>query len=224
MEGGESDQRLINKKKKFVQDGLFRAELRGFLAKTLAQEGFAGIDVLATNTQVNVNVYATRTDEVVGENSYRIRELSSLIRKRFNYSKDSLELYAKKVLNRGLSASVQAESLRYKLLNAFPVRMAANGVVRFVMRSGAKGVEVAVSGKLRAQRAKTMKFKEGYMISTGQPKKVFIDEAIRHVNLKQGVLGVKVKIMLPQDPEGVTGPKMPLPDQVEVIEPKTEAF
>nr|XP_029148472.1 uncharacterized protein LOC112750479 isoform X1 [Arachis hypogaea] len=55
---------------------------------------------------------------------------------------------------------------------------------RFVMKNGAKGCEVIVSGKLRAQRAKSMKFKDGYMISSGQPVKNCIDSAVRHVLLR----------------------------------------
>merc|ERR1712160_142201 len=31
-----------------------------------------------------------------------------------------------------------------------------------------------------------------YQISTGQPKKDFIDLAVRHVELRQGILGLKV--------------------------------
>ena len=38
-----------------------------------------------------------------------------------------------------------------------------------------------------------------------------------------GVLGIQVKIMLPHDPTGKSGPKKPLPDQVSVVEPKDEA-
>ena len=60
--------------------------------------------------------------------------------------------------NRGLSAVAQCESLRYKLLNGLAVRRACYGVLRFIMESGAKGCEVVVSGKLRAARAKSMKF------------------------------------------------------------------
>ena len=67
-------------------------------------------------------------------------------------------LYAAKVQNRGLSAVAQCESLRYKLLNGLAVRRACYGVLRFIMESGAKGCEVVVSGKLRAARAKSMKF------------------------------------------------------------------
>jgi ribosomal protein S3 len=49
-----------------------------------------------------------------------------------------------------------------------------------------------VSGKLRAQRAKSMKFKDGYMVSSGDPVRLYIDGAVRHVMLRQGVLGIKV--------------------------------
>ncbi|XLS90953.1 hypothetical protein HN51_066961 [Arachis hypogaea] len=52
------------------------------------------------------------------------------------------------------------------------------------MKNGAKECEVIVSGKLRAQRAKSMKFKDGYMISSGQPVKNYIDSAVRHVLLR----------------------------------------
>ncbi len=60
------------------------------------------------------------------------------------------------------------------------------------MESGAKGCEVIVSGKLRAQRAKAMKFKDGYMIAAGHPAEDYIDGCVRHVMLRQGVLGIKV--------------------------------
>lgn len=42
-----------------------------------------------------------------------------------------------------------------------------------------------MSGKLRAQRAKSMKFKDGYMVSSGNPVREYIDSATRHVLLRQ---------------------------------------
>ena len=99
---------------------------------------------------------------------------------------------------------------------------ACYGVLRFIMESGAKGCEVIVSGKLRAQRAKSMKFKDGYMVSSGSPVNDYVDAAVRHVMLRQGVLGIKVKIMLEWDPTGKNGPKKPLPDMVTVHKPKEE--
>ena len=42
--------------------------------------------------------------------------------------------------------------------------------------------------------------------------------------LLTGVLGIKVKIMLPWDPTGKIGPKRPLPDHVSIVEPKEEVI
>ena len=67
-----------------------------------------------------------------------------------------------------------------------------------------------------------MKFTDGFMIHSGQPTRDFIDTAVRHVLLRQGVLGIKVKIMLDYDPTGRAGPKKNLPDIVTILEPKEE--
>ncbi|KAH8924932.1 ribosomal protein S3 [Atractiella rhizophila] len=209
----------ISKRRKFVAD----AELNDFFTRELSSEGYSGCEVRVAHAKTEIIIRATHTQEVLGEKGRRIRELTSLLTKRFHFPEGALELFAEKVTHRGLSAVAQAESLRYKLLQGLAYRRACYGVVRFVMESGAKGVEVVVSGKLRAARAKSMKFTDGFMIHSGQPARDFVDEAVRHVLLRQGVLGIKVKIMKPWDPEGKTGPKRPLPDMVTIVEPKEES-
>merc|ERR1712167_381306 len=81
------------------------------------------------------------------------------------FPEGSVELYAERVNNRGLCAIAQCESVKFKLIGGLACRRACYGVVRFVMESGAKGCEVIVSGKLRGQRAKCMKF----MMATSSP-------------------------------------------------------
>ncbi|NXY79582.1 RS3 protein, partial [Glareola pratincola] len=193
----------------FVADGIFKAELNEFLTRELAEDGYSGVEVRVTPTRTEIIILATRTQNVLGEKGRRIRELTAV-------------LYAEKVATRGLCAIAQAESLRYKLLGGLAVRRACYGVLRFIMESGAKGCEVVVSGKLRGQRAKSMKFVDGLMIHSGDPVNYYVDTAVRHVLLRQGVLGIKVKIMLPWDPSGKIGPKKPLPDHVSIVEPKEE--
>jgi len=212
----------ISKKRKFVADGVFYAELNQLLERELAPEGYSGVEVRVTPTRTEIIIRATQTKNVLGEKGRRIRELTAVVQKRFAFAEGSVELYAERVANRGLCAIAQAESLRYKLLGGLAVRRACYGVLRFIMESGAKGCEVVVSGKLRAQRAKSMKFRDGYMLKSGFPTTQFIDFAVRHVMLRQGILGVKVSIMLEWDPTGQKGPKMPQPDVVKVREPKEE--
>uniref|UniRef100_A0A8C6FL98 Small ribosomal subunit protein uS3 n=1 Tax=Moschus moschiferus TaxID=68415 RepID=A0A8C6FL98_MOSMO len=227
----------ISKKRKFVADGIFKAELNEFLTRELAEDGYSGVEVRVTPTRTEIIILATRTQNVLGEKGRRIRELTAVVQKRFGFPEGSVELktvvsvtrcalfpklYAEKVATRGLCAIAQAESLRYKLLGGLAVRRACYGVLRFIMESGAKGCEVVVSGKLRGQRAKSMKFVDGLMIHSGDPVNYYVDTAVRHVLLRQGVLGIKVKIMLPWDPTGKIGPKKPLPDHVSIVEPKDE--
>merc|ERR1711931_180183 len=213
----------ISKKRKHVAEGVFKAELDGYLRKELAEDGYSGVEVRITPKRTEIIILATRTQNVLGEKAKRIRELTALVQKRFQMKDGQVELFAEKVANRGLCAIAQCESLRYKLMGGLAVRRAAYGVLRFIMESGAKGCEVVISGKLRGQRAKAMKFTDGFMIHSGYPIQEYIDMAVRHVYLRQGVLGIKVKIMLPWDPTGKTGPKKPLPDHVSIVEPKDEA-
>lgn len=126
------------------------------------------------------------------------------------------------VQNRALSAIAQAESLKFKLLGGLAVRRACYGVMRYVMENGAKGVEVVISGKLRAARAKAMKFRDGYMVKSGDAVNHYIDFAVRHIQLKQGVLGIKVKIQLPHDPTGKNGVAVKPSDVVTILDPKEE--
>lgn len=211
---------LLSKKKKLVADGVFYAELNEFFTRELAEQGYAGVEVRKTPSKLEVIVKASNTQGVLGDQGRRIHELTSLVVKRFRLKADEVVIYAERVEERALSAAVQAEALKGKLLSGLPIRRAAYGVLRFSMAAGAKGVEVVVSGKLRAARAKSQKYSDGFMIHSGQPTRDFIDIAIRHVLMRQGVLGIKVKIM--RDPaKSKFGPKS-LPDAVKVLDNKEE--
>jgi ribosomal protein uS3 len=213
----------ISKKRKFVQDGIFYAELNEFLQRELGEDGYSGVEVRVTPMRTEIIIRATRTQSVLGEKGQRIRELTSQVQKRFNFPDGNVELYAERVQNRALCAIAQAESIRYKLLGGLAARRACNGVLRYVLENGAKGAEIIISGKLRGSRAKAVKFKDGYMIKSGDSaKNGYIDSAVRNCELKQGIIGIKVKIMLPYDPSGRNGCSTKQADVVKVYEPKTE--
>lgn len=105
-----------------MNDGVFYSELNEFLARELAEEGYSGVEVRETPTRMEIIIRATRTKEVLGEKGRRIRELTSVVQKRFNFPENKVELYAERVANRALCAVAQAESLKYKLLGGLAVR------------------------------------------------------------------------------------------------------
>ena len=216
--------RKINTKKKFVADGVFNAELNAFLTKVLDKEGYAGIEVRATSVSTEIRVKVAKNDELVEAGARRVREIKSLIEKRygFNDEDNKLEVTVKLPdVDKSLCASANVETLKFKLLNATPVRNAVNNVMGTVMRRNAVGCMIIVAGKVRGQRAKAQKYTSGYLISTGQPKKEFVDTAVRHVNMRQGVLGLKVSIMASVEKRVGKDLKV-MPDNYKILEPKQE--
>ncbi|CAI0387680.1 unnamed protein product [Linum tenue] len=129
----------MSKKRKFVADGVFFAELNEVLTRELAEDGYSGVEVRVTPMRTEIIIRATRTQNVLGEKGRRIRELTSVVQKRFKFPENSVELYAEKVNSRGLCAIAQAESLRYKLLGGLAVR-------RFTpfLPSGVLGIKVKI--------------------------------------------------------------------------------
>ena len=61
----------------------------------------------------------------------------------------------------------------------------------------------------------------GYLISTGEPKKDFVDNAVRHCLMRQGAIGIKVTIM--QSLERKVGKNITvMPDYIKIFDPKDE--
>ena len=76
----------------FVADGVFKAELNEFFTRELAEDGYSGVEVRVTPTRTEIIILATRTQNVLGEKGRRIRELTAVVQKRFNFPEATVEV------------------------------------------------------------------------------------------------------------------------------------
>lgn len=83
----------------FVADGIFKAELNEFLTRELAEDGYSGVEVRVTPIRTEIIILATRTQNVLGEKGRRIRELTSVVQKRFGFNEGTVEVSYKNVHN-----------------------------------------------------------------------------------------------------------------------------
>ena len=212
----------VSIKRRFINDGVFLAELNQFFSRKVDSSGYSGVEVRVSTSNTEIRIKVTQHKDLIGKDRLKVRELTALVRERFNYNDENnkVSINLEPVQNRSLSAPFQAETIKKKLLTGFPVRVVAHSVMRMIMMYGAKGTEISISGKLRGQRAKTQKYRAGYRVSTGQPKIDFISSAVRHVKLRQGIIGVQVKIMLPDIKDANMKVVKCLPDVVIVHQPK----
>merc|ERR1712032_906635 len=207
-------------------------EVNKLLLKSLADFGFSGIEVNFTTSVTEVRVIVSKFGDLMDEKKQagiKIKELKSLIEQRYGLhaNQHKFVLLAKQSVHNGINAHEQAEYLKKRFLLGVPVRTAALNVIRQMLTKGAKGCEIIVSGKLRQQRARSNKFRDGYMIHSGHPRISYMDTAYRHILLRQGVMGVKVRIMLPYNPQAAKGGRnfgiaKPLPDVITFIGDKKQ--
>jgi len=69
----------ISKKRKFVADGVFFAELHEFFQRSLASAGYAGIVIKELPAKTTIIVRVTKVKEAYGPLGQKKRELTSLI-------------------------------------------------------------------------------------------------------------------------------------------------
>jgi len=216
----------ISTKRRFVADGVFRAELHSFLRNKLAEDAYSGVKVVFPDNknEVRITIQAADSKKILGPDKVQCHELQSVIERRFGFDKVTVLGDHMRPESRGLCPELKAEQIKAKLLLKLPVRKVAMGTIKHIMECKAKGVQVVISGKLTGQRAKATKYGDGFMIGSGDAKRDYLVEGVRHVLVPQGILGVKVRIMLPQsdNPPSNKFVKRQMDDYVHVYPPKDE--
>ncbi|MGL6298764.1 MAG: 30S ribosomal protein S3 [Methanobacteriaceae archaeon] len=194
--------------KDFVTEGLRRTRIDEYLEDELERAGYGGMDVQVTPLGTMVMVYAERPGMVIGRGGKTVRAITSTLKNDFGLDNPQVEV--KEVKSPELNPRIMASKIANMLQRGMHFRRVAYSTIRRIMGSGAQGVEVTISGKIRGSRSATAKFIEGYIKKCGEPSTRFVEEGFSTVRLKPGVLGVFVRIM----PPGAV-----LPDSVDIIAP-----
>lgn len=191
----------------FISESLKKAEINEFLRDEFERAGYGGVDVTKTPLGTHVVVYAMRPGIIIGRGGETIKRLAEVLEKNFDLPNPQISVAEIEVPE--LNAFVVASQVASALKRGVHYRRSGYWAINRVMEAGALGVEVIVSGKLRSERSRYEKFRAGYLPKSGQPSIKYLRKAELHVQLKPGILGVKVRIM-PPDAE--------FPDKMQVRE------
>jgi len=197
--------------KDFVTEGLKRTRIDEFLESELERAGYGGMEIQVTPLGTMVVVYAERPGMVIGRGGKTVRAITKSLKD--NYELENPQVEVKEVDIPELNPKIMAHKIAAMLQRGMHFRRVAYSTLRRIMGSGAQGVEVTISGKIRGSRSATAKFSDGYIKKCGEPATKYVKEGFATVQLKPGVLGIFVRIM----PPGVV-----LPDKVDIIKPTVE--
>ncbi|QGR18924.1 30S ribosomal protein S3 [Stygiolobus azoricus] len=186
---------MVLVKKYFLQKSMIKVKVDEYLAKQFYNAEYAGVDIIKTPIGTRVVIYAGRPAFIIGKQGKTIKQLAQILEKLFGLENPQITVTT--VENPELNARVMAFRLAIALEKGYHFRRAAFITIRRIMKAGAYGAEVVVSGKLTSERAKYEKLKEGIVYKSGQQLERIIDRAIAIAMLKPGVYGVEVIITKP---------------------------
>lgn len=193
--------------KHFVTESVKKAEINEFLRNEFERAGYGGVDIAKTPLGTHIVVYAMRPGLVIGRGGETIRELATVLEQKFQLPNPQISVAEIEVPE--FNAYVIASRVASALKRGVHFRRSGFWALQQIMEAGALGAEIIISGKLRTERARFEKFRDGYLPKSGDPALKFLRKAELHVQLKPGIYGIKVRIM-PSEAK--------FPDQVEIKE------
>ncbi|MGQ9514547.1 MAG: 30S ribosomal protein S3 [Thermoproteota archaeon] len=195
--------------KKVLQEAKLRATVHEFLKLQLKEAGYSGMRLVRTPIGTQVSVFVHRPGLVIGTGGKNIRDLSKILEEKFGLSDPQVAIVEIEVPE--LEPEIMAAKIADALEKGVRYRRAATWALSRIMAAGAIGAQIVIRGKLTSERSRFEKFSGGYVPSSGDPAMKQVKTAVLSVLLKQGLIGIKVKIL----PPGAT-----FPDEVKIKEAK----
>jgi len=170
--------------------------LRELIKKDLGKGKISKVRIEYTPIGEKIIISTNKPGLVIGRRGEKIEQLTKLIKSNFNLENPHLEI--NEIKNPDFDSQIIADEIALALERFGPLRfkVIAYRTLQRIIKSGALGVELRLSGKLPGSRAKSWRFAQGYLKKAGDSSKV-VDRAQAVAQTKPGIVGIKVSILPP---------------------------
>ncbi len=192
--------------KKFVESKKQEFEIREFIKYKFGKGKFSEVRIERTPVGEKIVITTTRRGIVIGRSGENIQELTTLLKKRFKLENPQIEVT--EVENPDFDAQAIADRIALALerFGSLSFKLVGYKELDRLIKSGALGAEIKLSGKLPSERAKKWRFAFGYLKKTGESRFI-VNRKSAIAKTRPGIVGVKVSIV----PKGTR-----IPDKIEV--------
>lgn len=182
--------------KKFVQLKKDEYGVKEFIKKELGKGKITGIKMEYTPIGEKITISTNKPGYVIGRKGERIAELTEIIKKKFNFENPRIDI--QEIEKPEFDAQYVADEIANSLerFGSMRFKVIAYKMLERVVKAGALGVEIRLSGKLPGERAKSWRFANGYLKKVGDTAKI-VSRAESRADTILGTTGVKVSILSP---------------------------
>ncbi|MBU0978976.1 MAG: 30S ribosomal protein S3 [Patescibacteria group bacterium] len=190
--------RWITSKKEYANQVLEDYKLRQYLEEKLSHAQLVQVDIERSLTIIKIIIYVARPGVVIGKGGANLEEVKKGVERILNVSKlkkdrVKIDLRVEEVTKPDLSAKLVVERIAQQLTKRYPHRRAVKQALEKVMGAGAKGVKIALSGRIGGSEiGRTEKYFLGSVPT--QTLRAIIDYYEQPAHTRSGYVGIKVWI------------------------------
>lgn len=191
---------FFNDRKLYRQSVIQDIKIREFLFNHLKTAGLTQIEIERNLSGMNIILHAVRPGMIIGRGGKGLEEVKNKILKILDIKmpeqrKYKLEIKVEQVKKPFLNAKYVAEYISERIVKNFSHRSLAHNVMKRVIESGAKGVKIVYSGRIRGSNiARTEKFQLGTVPLSSIKEN--IEYASEPALTRNGYVGIKVWICI----------------------------
>jgi small subunit ribosomal protein S3 len=171
-------------------------KIRGYLMKRLKEQMISKVAISRKTNSITIDLHTARPGQVIGKKGAEIESLRNELNVLINKDRKApitVFINIQEIEKQYLDAHLVGRDISRQLEERVSFRRAMKSAIRNVMRDGALGVKVQVSGRLGgAEIARTERYKQGR--TPLHTLRADIDYALVEANTTYGVIGIKVWI------------------------------
>ncbi|MDH5451279.1 MAG: 30S ribosomal protein S3, partial [Candidatus Bathyarchaeota archaeon] len=145
----------------FIEESVKKAEINDYLKREFERAGYGGVDITKTPLGTHIVIYVMRPGIVIGRGGETIKNLAKTLEE--NFQLPSPQISVAEIEIPELNAEVVASRIASALKRGVHYRRSGFWALKQIMEAGALGAEITISGKLRTDRARYEKFRDGYL-------------------------------------------------------------
>lgn len=178
--------------KNVIKDNYNMMLLKDYLREAIKDAGFSHAEISKTPTGTRVALHVTRPGIVIGRKGTGIRALTDKLATDFGLKNPQISVV--EIDKPELAPSVMCNRMASHIERGTAFRRTTMWTLKQIMESGAMGVQITISGKLRGDRSAFEKHTEGILPRAGHHAEIIVDEDIAHVQTAMGLIGIRIRI------------------------------
>jgi small subunit ribosomal protein S3 len=170
--------------------------MRESIKKMIGKGKVSNVKIEYTPVGEKIIISTNKPGLVIGRGGEKLDEITKFLKK--NFKLENLHIEIEEVREPEFDSQIIADDIALSLEKLGPLKfkVIAYQTLQKIMRAGARGCEIRLSGKLPGARAKTWRFSQGYLKKTGDSAKV-VNRAQSRAETRPGTVGIKVAILSP---------------------------